>query len=107
MSLFEAFAAKARLFSPEVGQQMLAKWLAKDKRGRIGPNMAKKIAGCQRVWETEYSKAMRPSLISESKSSPNEGVLTLHPLITPAGSRCQGRHRLAKCRLAPAFRLIS
>jgi hypothetical protein len=73
MSLLEAFAAKARLFSPEVGQQILAKWLAKDKRGRMGPNMAEKITGRQRLWETEYSKAMGRSLVSETKTETIRG----------------------------------
>lgn len=73
MSLFEAFAAKARLFSPEVGQQILAKWLTKDKRGRIGPSMTEKIAGRQRVWETEYSKAMGRSMIPEPKAETSRG----------------------------------
>jgi hypothetical protein len=82
MSLFEAFAAKARLFPPEVGQQIIAKWLAKDRRGRIGPNIAERAVGRKWAWERAYSEAMGRTLISEPGAespkdhveSPNDGA---------------------------------
>jgi hypothetical protein len=72
MSLLEAWAAKAKLYSPEIGQQILAKWLAQDRR-HIGPNMIERIAGRRRIWEKEYLEAMGRSLTSESKSETNHG----------------------------------
>ena len=72
MSLFEAFAAKARQFPPEIGQQIVARWLAKDSRGRIGPNITERIAGRQRLWAKAYSEAMGRSLLSESRTESNQ-----------------------------------
>lgn len=69
MSLLEAWAAKARLYSPEIGQQILAKWLAKDKRGRVGPRTIERITGRGWLWEKEYSKAMGRPLLSKSGTS--------------------------------------
>ena len=73
MSLFEAFAAKARAFSPEVGQQIIAKWLARDRRGRIGPSMAERVTGRKWAWERAYSEAMGRTLPSEPRAEKCSG----------------------------------
>jgi hypothetical protein len=68
LSLFEAFAAKAGLFTPEIGQRLIAKWLAKDSRGRTSLNRAEKIAARQRHREKAYLEAMGRDLLSDVKS---------------------------------------
>jgi hypothetical protein len=77
LTLFEAFAVKAGRITPEAGQEILAKWLARDNRRWIDNGHVKRIISRQRAHEKVYAEAMKrpthltpPSVDQPSASDP-------------------------------------
>jgi hypothetical protein len=72
LTLFEAFAIKASRITPEVGQIILAKWLARDSHRWTKSGLTKRISGHRRGWAKAYAEAMRHPI--ESVQPPVDDV---------------------------------
>jgi hypothetical protein len=72
----EAFAAKARGYAPEVGQEIIARWLARDRKTKV--NAVVRFTGRRKVWMKAYSDAMKqdrlsPPVQKQDSSAPSSG----------------------------------